>query len=92
MALVDLAVLVHQEIGAVAVQHAGPAARQRGGVAVGHVEAVAGRLDAEDLDARVVEERMEQADRVGAAADAGDEAVGQAALRPPSSARASRRR
>jgi hypothetical protein len=42
--------LVHQQIGAVAVQHAGPAAGERGRVLAG-LEAVAGRLDAVDLDA-----------------------------------------
>ena len=91
MRLVDLAVLVHQEIGAVAVQHARPAAGDRGGVHAG-VEAVAGRLDAEDLDLPLVEERMEQAHRVRAAADAGDERIRQPAFGLPASARASRGR
>ena len=49
-------------------------------MAVVHVEAVAGRLDAVDGNALVVEERVEQADGVGAAADAGHQRVGQAAL------------
>ena len=44
------------------------------------LDAVARRLDADDRDRRIVEEGMEQADRVGAAADAGDERVGQPAL------------
>ena len=88
MGVGDLAVVVHQQVGAVAVQHAGPAAGERGGVEL--VEAVAGRLDAVDLDAAVVEEGMEQADGVGAAADAGDEANPAGGLPPPSSARASR--
>ena len=39
-----------------------------------------GRLDAEDLDAGVVEEGVEQPDGVGAAADAGDERIRQPAL------------
>jgi hypothetical protein len=47
----DLAVLVLQQVGAVAVQHAGAAGGQRGRVAAG-VEAVAGRLDADQLHAR----------------------------------------
>jgi hypothetical protein len=42
-------------------------------MAVRHVDAMARRLDAVNLDAGVVEKRMEEADRVGAAADAGDE-------------------
>ena len=80
MAFEDLAVAVLQQIGAVAVQHARAAAVHRGGVAVLDVEAVAAGLDAVDRDVAVVEERMEQADGVGAAADAGDERVGQAAF------------
>ena len=43
--------------------------------------AVARRFDAIDLDALVVEERMEQPDGVRAAADAGDERVGQPPFR-----------
>ena len=80
MAFEDLAVVVLQQIGAVAVEHARAAAVHRGGVAVRHVEAVAGGLDAVDLDVGVVEEGMEEADGVGAAADAGDDGVGQAAF------------
>jgi hypothetical protein len=45
---------------------------------LGRVDAVAGRLDAVELDVGVVEERVEHADRVGAAADAGDDRIGQA--------------
>ena len=80
VALEDLAVAVLQEIGAVAVQHAGPPAGHRGGVAVLHVEAVAAGLDADNRHLAVVEERMEQADGVGAAADRRDERVGQPSL------------
>ncbi len=75
----DLAVFVLQEEGAVAVQHARGAAGHAGGVLAG-VDAVAGRFDADDLHALVIEERVEQADGVGAAADAGDQRVGQAAF------------
>ena len=39
------------------------------------VDAVAGRLDAVELHVGVVEERVEHADRVGAAADAGDDGI-----------------
>ena len=77
--LLDLAVVVLQQIGAVAVQHAGPPAGQRGGVLAG-VEPMAGRLDADDPHRRVVEEGMEQPHGVGAAADAGDQRIGQPAL------------
>jgi hypothetical protein len=62
-------------VGAVAVQHAGAAAGQRGGVLVGG-DAMAGRLDADQAHALVGQERMEQADGVGTAADAGDHRVG----------------
>ena len=87
----DLAVVVLQQVGAVAVQHAGPAAGERGGV-LARSKPVAGRLDAVDLDLAVVEEGVEQPDGVRAAADAGDERVRQAALAPPASARGSRGR
>ena len=80
VAFEDLPVVVLQEIRAVAVQHAGTAAVHGGRVPVRHLEAVTARFHAEDLHALVVEERVEQAHGVGAAADAGDERVGQAAL------------
>ncbi len=51
MRLLDLAVFVHQEIGAVAMQHAGTAAGDRCGVQC-RMSAVARRLDAIDLDSR----------------------------------------
>src|SRR3546814_8854686 len=75
----DLTVLVLEQIGFVAVEDAGAAAGEAGGVAP--VEPFARGLDADDLDPRIVEEGMEQADRVGAAADRGDQHVGQAAFR-----------
>ena len=43
------------------------------------IEAVARRFDAEHLHARIIEERVEQPQRIGTAADAGDQQVGQAA-------------
>jgi hypothetical protein len=70
--LLHLAVLILEEIGAGAVQHAGAAGGEGGGVAAG-VDAVAGRFDADDADVGVVDERREEADRVAAAADAGDD-------------------
>ena len=73
----DLAVLVLQQIGLVAVENAGAAASEARGMFL--VEAMAGRLDAEHPDVRIVEKRMEQADGVGAAADCRDQQVGQAA-------------
>src|SRR5260370_31435718 len=62
MALVDLAVVVHQEIAAVAAQYARPPPRERAGVAVGNLAAVAGPLDAIHFNARIDEEGMEEAD------------------------------
>ena len=81
MAFEDLAVVVLQQVGAVAVQHAGLPPVIEAQWPFVHVEAVAARLDAVDRHALVVEEGVEQADGVGAAADAGDQRVGQAALR-----------
>ena len=80
MRLGDLPVVVLKQVGAVAVQDARPAAGERGRMQAGR-EAVAGRLDAVDLDVAVVEEGVEQADGVGAAADGGDQRIRQAALR-----------
>ena len=77
--LIDLPVLVHEQIGAIAVQHAGTTAGNRGCVQSGG-EPMARRLDAVDLDAGLVEKRVEQAHRIGAAADAGDQQIRQSAL------------
>ena len=78
MALQDLPVVVHQEIGAVAMEHAGLAAGQGGRVAIGLGQAVARRFNAEDLHGGVVEEGMEQADGVGAPANGCDQRIRQA--------------
>ena len=68
----DLAVIVLQQVGLVAVEHAGEPAKQRCCMLI-PVEAVTRRFDAEHLYICVVEEGVEQAERVGAAADAGDQ-------------------
>jgi len=60
----DLAVVVHQEISAVAMQHARPAAFDGGGMHAA-VEAVAGGFDAVNFDVLVIEERMKQAHGIG---------------------------
>ena len=78
MAFQNLPVVVHQQIGAVAVEHAGLAARQRGRMAIGLGQAMACRFNAEDLHAGVVEEGMEQADGVRAPADGRDQRIRQA--------------
>ena len=69
-----LAVLVLEHEGAGAVQHAALAGDDGRGVPAG-LDAVAAGLEAVDRDVLVVEERGEQADRVGAAADAGRDRV-----------------
>ena len=80
VALEDLAVGVLQQIGAVAVQHAGAAAGQAGAMLHPVIDALAARLDPDDAHRRVVEEREEQPHRVRPAADGGDDRVGQAAF------------
>src|ERR1700733_9273192 len=50
MAFDDLTVIGLQKIGAIAVQHAGPSAIDRGCVSVGNMEPMASRFDPEDLD------------------------------------------
>src|SRR3546814_10908873 len=77
MRLGDLAVVVLEEIGAVAVEHAGYAAVEARGVGAGRDPAPR-RFDAEHRYLRVVEERVEQPDRVRSAADRGDEQIGKA--------------
>ena len=79
----DLPVLVGEDRRARAVQHAGPAGAER---------RRAGRLDADEAHVRVVEEAVEDADRVRAAADARDDRLGQPPLRRRASARAPRGR
>src|SRR3954451_7979323 len=77
--LADLALVVLEDRRQRPVEHAGPPARgQRRAVAAG-LQALARRLDADELDVRVVDEPGEHADRVRPAADAGEHAVGQLA-------------
>ncbi len=69
----DLAIIgIHQQISAVAVQHAGPAAGDRRRVLVG-IDAVTGRFDAIDFNGAVIEKRMKQTHRVRSAANAGNQ-------------------
>ena len=75
--LVDLAVRVLQEVRLRAVQDALLPAADRRGVAAG-LHALAAGLRAEERDGRVVDEGVERADRVAAAADARDDEVRQA--------------
>src|SRR5579883_2207062 len=73
MALLDLAIFVHEEISAVAVQDTGPSARKRCRMLL--VKPVARRLDAKKLDRQIVEKGMEKPDGIRAAADRGKERI-----------------
>ena len=75
----DLPLVVGEDRRERAVEDAGGPGRKRGAVLAG-VDALSPGLDADQLDARVVEEGGEGADRVRAAADAGDHAGGQGVL------------
>ncbi|KIT72652.1 hypothetical protein PY02_00145, partial [Staphylococcus aureus] len=79
MGIGDLAVAVHEEVGAVAVEHPGLSAGERGRVEA-RGDAVTRCLDPEDLDLGIVEERVEQPHGVGAAADASHQRVGETPL------------
>ena len=78
MDVAGLAVVVLHHVAEAAVEHAGLAVAERGGVVAGLRAAAAG-LDADELDLVVLDERIEHAGRVAAAADAGDDRIGQAA-------------
>ncbi len=79
MRALDLAVAVLEDERLAALQDAEPAAGEAGRVRA-PADAVAPRLDSRQRHARLLEELEEEADRVAAAADAGDELVGQPAL------------
>jgi hypothetical protein len=70
----DLTVVVLEQVGQGAVEHAGPAAGDTGRV-LARAGAGAARLDADQGDV-VVEEGAEEPDGVAAAADAGGEPSG----------------
>src|SRR6185436_10699111 len=78
MRLLYLALVVRQDRRERAVQDAGAAGAERGAVPA-RLDPLPRRLDADQLDV-VLEERGEDPDRVGAAADAGDHPRGQRAL------------
>ena len=61
------------------MQHARPAAGERRGMLF--FEPKTRRLDAKNFHGRIVEKRMKQADRIGAAADASKQRIRQAAFR-----------
>src|SRR5439155_768359 len=72
--LADLAVLVLKDERARAVEHAHLSADDRRGVMPG-LDALATRLDADELHRRVVDERAEDPDGIGSTADARDDDV-----------------
>ena len=76
MRQLDIARVVLQDERARPLQHAGAAAGEAGGVAARRDRLAAG-FDANQPHARVVEESVEDPDGVAAAADAGDDDVGQ---------------
>src|SRR5690606_15864748 len=80
VAFENLAVFVLQQLGAVAVQRAGPPTTDGGAMLEAIVDAAARRFDADQAHALVCNERMKQPDRVGAAADAGHDGVRQTAF------------
>jgi hypothetical protein len=73
--VLDLTVVVHQEISAVAVKHTGASARDRCGMQLR--KPMPGRFHAENLDRGVIQERVKQAHCIGAAADASDQRIRQ---------------
>ena len=79
MGQLDLTVLVGEEPGLRALEDAEFSALKTRGV-FAMLDSVATRLDAHHLDALVIEEGMEEPDRVAAAANAGDKQVGETLL------------
>ncbi len=77
MGQLDLAVFIRQHPGLRPLQHAEPASLETRRVLAGD-DPLASRLDADHLHAFILEERVKEADGVAAAADAGDQQVGQA--------------
>ena len=75
----DLAVVVLAEIGLHAVENPQPASADGGGCLEG-IDAAAGGLAADEGYVFVINEMVEGSDGVGAAADTGDDRVGQASL------------
>ena len=74
----DLAIFVLQQVGAIAVQHAGAAAFQRCGMTVG-VQSVTSSFDANKLDTFDRDVRIEDTHCVRTAADTSDRVIGLAA-------------
>src|SRR5690606_29928842 len=79
VAVQDLAVVVLEQLGAVAVENAG-AARVHGSAMLDAIETTAASFDADDLDVLVIEEWMEDANGVRSAADCSDDHVRKASF------------
>jgi len=78
MRLDNLAVLVLEKVGHRPVEDAGASGAQGRGV-LARRDAPPRRLDANEADRRLVDEVVEEADRIAAAADTSHDDVGQAA-------------
>ena len=77
--VLGLAVVVLEDVAEAAVEDAGPALASGSTACSPAVGPAAARLGADQLDLGVVDERIEHPRGVRAAADAGDDGVGQAA-------------
>src|SRR4051812_45557120 len=80
MRIMDLSIVIHQEARPVAMQDAGTAVCKRRRVQAA-LQAEASRFDAVHRDVGIIEKRMEQADRVRATANTGDQGVRKATFR-----------
>jgi len=87
----DLAVFILQQVAVSALEHARSTARKRRRMIAQRAAAAAG-FDANQFHSGVRKKRVEDADRVGATADAGEDGIGQAANGPQASAAALPRR
>src|SRR5258706_10456551 len=72
----DLPVVIADHVGTIAVQHAGAPGRERRRMLVA-CQALARRFRTDDAYAAIIEERVEQADRIAAATDAGGDRIRQ---------------
>src|SRR4051812_14574591 len=78
MRQLDIAIVILQNVGAGTLQHAGTATGKAGGMAAARDRPPA-RLDTDQPNGAVADERVEDAQRITAAADARDNGVGETA-------------
>src|SRR6202158_3567948 len=76
MRFLNLAVSILQQHRIAPMQYPWPAVHQRGRI-LAQSRASAAGLDTDDVDAAIAEKGVKQADRIGTAADAGEERIGQ---------------